>query len=161
MDDEDHNDIMPLPATIFTGGLDFEQEVHLQTISECISRGEHFIERLANGDEELLHQFEPLRRILTGISLGSVVPIVELITQGADPSTAIREVIAGVGGLMFFGGIEYAKAMGLNGVGVPITSRTYEDNVYPEEKPIVGPGTTDLETLLSQLGGSEDEEEFT
>jgi hypothetical protein len=159
-DDKPVNKIMEVPAIVFTGGLDFDQEVTLQTINECLNRGQRYTAELARGNEELLHQFEPLRRILTGIADTSVIPILALINEGTDPPTAFKEVLAGIGGLMFFGGIEYAKAMGLNGVGVPLKSaKEYAPDVYPEEKPLVAATSQDLEALLANFTSGDEEEE--
>lgn len=132
---ESQDGIGMIPAAIFTGGLDFEQEVTLQTINECLDRGQAYAFEMAKGNEELRHQFEPLYRVLTGLAIGSIIPVLKRINEGASPPQALKEVIAGVGGLMFFGGIEYAKAMGLNGVGVSLPKRKYADDQYPEQKP--------------------------
>jgi len=132
------NVIGMVPAHIFTGGLDLDQEIGLATISECLDRGEKYTLALARGDEKLRHEFEPLYRLLTGIAVGSIVPILQRINEGDSPPKAMIETIAGIGGLMFFGGIEYAKAMGLNGVGVDLPEpkkKNRGDNEYPETKP--------------------------
>lgn len=139
------NNIGMIPAAIFTAGLDLEQEVTLATISECLDRGEQYTLALARGDEKLKHEFEPLYRLLTGLAVGSIVPILKHIEAGDSPPKAMCEVIAGIGGLMFFGGIEYAKAMGLNGVGVPLPKKTYAEDQYPEEKP---PGDLSLSDFM-------------
>lgn len=152
------NEIGMIPAAIFTGGLDFDQEVTLQTISECMDRGEAYVSELARGNEEMRHQFEPLYRILTGLAEGSVIPILKRITEGASPPQAFKEVLAGVGGLMFFGGIEYAKAMGLNGVGVSLPpKKSYADDEYPEAKPMGDlPEGKSLADFLSNIKWDDD-----
>lgn len=151
---EANDNIGLIPAAIFTAGLDFDQEITLQTIQECMDRGQAFAYEMARGNEELRHKFEPLFRILTGLADGAVIPILKRIQEGANPPQAFKEVLAGIGGLMFFGGIEYAKAMGLNGVGVslPEKKKTDADDEYPEQKPRgdMPPGST-LADLLSSL----------
>lgn len=150
-------EIGEIPAAVFTGGLDFDQEVTLQTISECLTRGESYTRALSEGNKEMMHEFEPLARLLLGISMGSIVPILRNIQEGDDPGQAIRSVIAGVGGLMFFGGIEYAKAMGLNGVGVSIPAKQYAADEYPEEKPRGGSSLAEI--LQANFSGSDEEED--
>lgn len=150
---ESNDGIGMIPAAIFTHGLDFDQEVTLQVIQECMDRGQMYAYEMAKGNEEMRHKFEPLFRILSGLAAGSVIPILKRINEGADPPTAFKEVLAGIGGLMFFGGIEYAKAMGLNGVGVTLPPRKkYAADEYPEQKPRgdMPPGTS-LADFLSSI----------
>lgn len=159
-----NNNIGLIPAAIFTAGLDFDQEVTLQTIIEAMDRGERYIRALAEGNEEMRHQYEPLYRLLTGLSLGAVVPIVQKITQGSNPAEAVREVIAGIGGLTFFAGMEYAKSMGLNGVGVSLPERKNNDadkegNYYPEQKPPPAPEGFSLKQFLDQVATGDDEDD--
>jgi len=154
---ESEDNIGLIPAAIFTAGLDFDQEVTLQTITECMDRGQAYAFEMAKGNQELRHKFEPLYRVLTGLSLGAVIPILKRINEGASPPQAIKEVIAGVGGLMFFAGVEYAKAVGLDGVGVSLPKKQYAPDQYPEQKPPGDmPEGTSLADFLSQIEWDDD-----
>lgn len=101
---------MAVPAMIFGGGLTDEQKVGLERIMDCMDRAQVRMERMSQGkDETLRAQYQALYRVLYGIADSAVIPITALITKGADPVTATKSVIAGIGGMMFMAGWEFGQ----------------------------------------------------
>lgn len=140
MDDEERPyEIESISSHIFTGGLDFDQEVTLNNLNEALHRGERYLDALAHEDAQMMHMWEPLHRLLMGISLGALLPIARRIQNGEEPHKVLAGVVGGIGGMFFFGGVEYAKMQGLDGVGMEVppekTNGDDSGNFYPEEKP--------------------------
>lgn len=161
-EEENEYELQAIPVSLFTGGLDFDQERTLATIQEAMHRGAEYTKALADGNKELMHEFEPLHRLLMGISVSAIIPIMKLIEEGENPPAAMCSVIAGIGGMFFFGGIEYAKALGLDGIGVDIhavekainTEAEEGVNWYPEQKPPTQQGLPEnggLDSLLQRF----------
>lgn len=151
MSDHEHEreyEVEEVPLSIFTGGLDFDQERDLEAIKEAMERGSAYLRAMAAGNQDVIDEFEALHRFLHGIAIAAVLPIVKMITEGVNPGAAMAAVIGGVGGMFFFGGIEYAKLMGLDGVGVdlPVTEKSNDDPspYHPEEMPNTNASLDDL-----------------
>lgn len=109
-----------LKAEVLTAGLDPDQSRDVEIIMAAFDRGQKFMEALVSGDPDARRLQEALWLVLTSLTDGAIFPIMEAVRNGHDPICAFKGVMAGVAGLAFMGGVEYANHQ--SGVN-PITAR--------------------------------------
>lgn len=103
-----HYEPMMVEAHVFGGGLSEEQKEGLERIMDCVDRAQQRMENMFQGNDPVLkEQYSALYRLLYGISDSAAIPIAALVAQGTDPITAIKSVMAGIGGMMFLAGWEF------------------------------------------------------
>ena len=103
-----------LRADILTAGLNPEMGRQVEIIMGCFDRASDQMEKMvtaAGGNVD--EAYQALWMVLTNITNGSAMPIMEAMSDGHHPICAFKGVMAGIAGLAFMAGVESNK--GSNG----------------------------------------------
>ena len=146
---------MMVPMHVYGGGLSDTERKQLERILEAIERSQLVTMEMARAGKSIHEEWEGLYRVCTGLSESSILPIMKMMSDGANPAQAVQAVIAGLGATMFIAGTYYQKTMDTPEADrrpIQPMREKLPDNAMTEAE------TAALKTLLEALNSNNDEQ---
>lgn len=144
--------MMPLNGYVLDQGVTESTNAEIQAIVSAINRAGVELKAVVDAKGHPPEDQEALYRVTTGVSMGTVDAINNLVQHGSDPRKAILGVLAGVGAMMFSAGRVYERELH-NEDRAPIATPSREMLVMDEEE------TSTARALFGQLVGESSHEE--
>jgi hypothetical protein len=144
--------MMPLNGYVFDQGVTESTSTEIQAIVSAINRAGVELKEVVDAKGHPPEEHEALYRVTTGVSMGSIEAITNLIMHGSDPRAAVMGVLAGVGAMMFSAGRVYERELH-NENRAPVATPSREMLVMDDEE------TSTARALFGQLSGEFSHEE--